>query len=153
VAEEVLESLAFVLPAFEEEQSPAPEAADTTSASISFAGPFEGTLALSASCELLPAIAANMLGLDFGEVPSRETQQDAFKELVNVICGNLLPAIAGRQAVFDVAPAELPADGAVPATVAGNPPLATAQLHMEDGWVELALFAPPRVAAGAEAIA
>jgi len=153
VAEEVFESLAFVLPAFEQEQSAAPEAADKTAASISFAGPFEGTLVLSASNELPPAIAANMLGLDFGEVASREAQQDAFKELVNVICGNLLPAIAGEQAVFDVAPAELPADGAVPATVAGRPPLATAQLHMEEGWVDLALFIPRHVAADAETIA
>jgi len=104
VAEEVFESLAFVLPAFEEEGDPAerygggyseesapPEAADRTAASISFAGPFEGTLALSASNELLPAIAANMLGLDFGQVPSQEIQRDALKELLNVTCGNLLP--------------------------------------------------------------
>ncbi len=152
VAEDVFESLAFVLPAFEDEPSAAPEAEDRTAATISFTGPFEGTLALNASSELLPAIAANMLGLDFGEVPSREMQRDAFKELMNVICGNILPAIAGQQAVFDVAPAELPADNAIPATVAGDPPLATAQLHMEEGWVDLLLFVPQHVAADAEAV-
>ena len=153
VAEEVFESLAFVLPAFEEEESAPPETADRTSASISFAGPFEGTLALSASTELLPAVAANMLGLDFGEVPSQDIQRDAFKELLNVICGNLLPALAGEQAVFDVGAAELLADGAVPATVAGRPPLVGTRLHLEGGWVELVLFAPKDVATGAEATA
>ncbi len=168
VAEAVFESLAFVLPAFEEEghceESAPPEAADTTAASISFAGPFEGTLALSASNELLPAIAANMLGLDLDEwrpaahygggdpeVPWQDVQRDAFKELLNVTCGNLLPALAGEQAVFDVGAAELLVDGALPATVAGRPPLAAARLHLEGGWVELALFAPQRLAAGVEA--
>ena len=153
VAEEVFGSLAFVLPAFEEELSAPPQAADSTAASISFAGPFDGTLALSASDELLPAVAANMLGLDFGEVPSQDVQRDAFKELLNVTCGNLLPALAGQQAVFDVGAAELLADGALPATVAGRPPLAAARLQLEGGWVELVLFAPERVAAGAQATA
>ena len=153
VAEEVFESLAFVLPAFEEEQSAPPEAVDGTAASISFGGPFEGTLALIASNELLPAVAANMLGLDFGEIPSQGVQRDAFKELLNVICGNLLPTLIGQQAVFDVGAAELLADGAVPATVAGLPPLAATRLHLEAGWVELVLFAPASVAAGAEATA
>ncbi len=155
VAEAVFESLAFVLPAFEDEghcEEPAPpEAADRTAASISFTGPFEGTLALSASNELLPTIAANMLGLDFDEVPSQDVQRDAFKELLNVTCGNLLPALAGEQAVFDVGAAELLVDGALPATVAGRPPIAAARLHLEGGWVELVLFAPQRLAAGVEA--
>ncbi len=150
VAEDVFESLAFVLPAFEEEPSAAPEAEDRTAATISFAGPFEGTLALSASNELLPTIAANMLGLDYGESASPEIEQDAFKELMNVICGNLLPAIAGQEVIFDVAPAQLLADGAVPVTVAGYPPLATAQLHMEEGWVDVVLFAPQHLAAEPE---
>jgi len=153
MAEEVFESLAFVLPALEDEPSAPPEQADMTAAIISFTGPFAGTLVLNASSELLPAIAANMLGLDFGEVASREMQRDAFKELANVICGNILPVIAGEQAMFDVAPAELPDDNALPATLAGHTPLATAQLHMEKGWVSLLLFAPQHVAAAAEAIA
>jgi len=165
VAEEVFESLAFVLPAFEEEGDPAeryaggdseesapPEAADSTAASISFAGPFEGTLALSASNELLPAIAANMLGLDFGQVPSQEIQRDALKELLNVTCGNLLSEVAGEEAIFNVGGAELLADGALPARVAGRPPIAAARLHLEGGWVELALFVPECLAAGAKAI-
>ncbi len=153
VAEEIFGSLTFVLPAFEEEVSAPPETEDKTGASISFTGSFEGTLAVSVSNELLPAIAGNMLGLDFDELPSQGVQQDAFKELLNVICGNLLPALAGEQAVFDVGVAGLLADGAVPATVAGRPPLSSARLHLEDGWVDLVLFAPERVAAGAEATA
>jgi len=150
VAEEVFESLAFVLPAFEEEESAPPEGADRTAANIFFTGPFPGMLCVSVSDGLLPMIAANMLGLDFSEVPPENVQCDALKEVLNVICGNLLPRLAGEQAIFNVDAAELLAGGAIPATVGDRPPLAAAQLHLEDGWAELALFAPQSVAAGAE---
>jgi chemotaxis protein CheX len=151
VAEEVFESLAFVLPAFEEDESGPPTGTPKTAGSITFTGPFEGTLSVSVSNELLSAVAANMLGFDFGEVPSEDTQRDAFKELLNVICGNLLPALAGEDAVFDVGAAELIADGAVLEDVSGRPAIAGAKLHLEEGWAELVLFTPSCVAAGAEA--
>jgi len=149
VAEEVLESLAFVLPAIEEEEPGPPEGSEMATASISFTGPFEGTLVLRASSELLPAISSNMLGMDFDDVPPHDVQCDAFKELLNVICGNLLPKVAGEEAVFDVGEAQFLADGVIPATVAGRPAAATARLHMEEGWVELALFAANGIVAGA----
>ena len=140
-AEEVFESLAFVLPAFEEEEPPPDDSDDLTTAGIDFSGPFEGRLQISASDALLPAVAANMLGLDFGEMPAREVQIDAFKEMVNVICGNLLSRLADADAVFDVRAAEIVPDGAPPAM----PVAATARLHLEGGWAELTLFAPEEV--------
>jgi len=155
VVQEVLQSLAFVLPALEgEEEAPQPPSDESwTTGRISFTGPFDGSLILRLSDALLPEVGANMLGLDFGESCSPDQQTDAFAELLNVICGNLLPALAGQQAVFDVGSAELVADGTVPETVAGHPLVAVARLHMEGGWVELALFAPEHVAAGTEATA
>jgi len=148
VAERIFESLAFVLLAIEEEQErpPSSDRARRTSACISFSGPFKGSLFVSVSDELVPTIAANMLGLDFGEVPGEDVQRDALKELVNVTCGNLLPELAGSEAVFNVAPAEILSDGAIPSAVDGRPPLATACLHLEDGWAELVLFAPEDIA-------
>jgi len=155
VAEEVLQSLAFVLPAFEgeEEATQPPSDESWITGRISFTGPFDGSLILRLSNALLPEIGANMLGLDFGESCSPEQQMDAFTELLNVICGNLLPALAGQQAVFNVGAAELIADGRAPEAVAGRPLLAVARLHMEGGWAELAFFAPERIAAGTEATA
>jgi len=150
VAEEVFESLAFVLLAFEEEESSPPADATRTVASIAFAGAFEGMLFASVSDGLLPTIAANMLGLDFDEIPPQDVQRDALKELMNVTCGNLLPKVAGEEVVFDVGAAEVLPAGVMPATVGGQPPLAAARLHLEGGWADLALFAPERVAAGAE---
>ena len=56
-------------------------------------------------------LTENMLGLDEGEAEiSSDDQADALKETINVICGNLLPAIAGKDAVFDIQPPEILAD-------------------------------------------
>jgi len=91
------EKLALLFP--EQELSPEQEAAplDVT-VSVDFRGPFTGRLVLSSSASILPEIASNMLG----EAGSRQPplQRDALGELANVICGNLLPAIAGAEAVF-----------------------------------------------------
>lgn len=141
VAEEVFESLAFILLMLDEESAQADAATEVVVARIEFTGPFEGALFLSASTEMLPAIAANMLGLEGDPAPSPDQQGDAFKELLNVICGNLLPTIAGPEAVFGVRAAEILSEGRTPQTVRGQPPRAKARLNLEEGRAELALFA------------
>ena len=101
VVEETFASLAFMFPV----EPAAPAACDPETARqavVEFSGPFRGALLLSASPELLEPLASNMLGLDDGVCPSPEQKQDAFRELLNVICGNLLPAIASPREVFDV---------------------------------------------------
>lgn len=144
VALDVFQSLAFVFPAFEAEDggpsSEAPEA--PVVGQIEFAGPFEGVLALSVSDRLLPEIAGNMLGLDFDDSPSSDHQYDAFKELLNVICGNLLPLLAGEEAVFDVRPSEILSEGTLPCSIDGQPAVATTRVQLEGGSAELVLFAP-----------
>lgn len=142
VAEEVFESLAFVLLMPDQDGPPSSDNIGKAVASITFSGPFGGALFLSISEQMLPMIAANMLGLDFDETPTDVQQQDAFKELLNVICGNLLPRIAGTEAVFDVQKPMIVPDGQVPQTHQQQPPVATAQLNLEDGAAELACFGP-----------
>ncbi len=65
---------------------------------VVFHGPLRGQLILSVSGGILPAIVANMLGEarpdDFGAC------NDALGELANVICGNVLPEVAGPEAIF-----------------------------------------------------
>ena len=101
VVEETFASMAFMFPVEADPSAPqAPGAMDRVV--VEFSGPFRGSLLLSASSGMLEPLAANMLGLDEGISPSPEQQQDAFKELLNVICGNLLPAIASPREVFDV---------------------------------------------------
>ena len=103
VAEETFESLAFMfaMPG-DDEFGPDPDA-PLAVARVSFHGPFAGELHLGVSRDMLPDLAANMLGMDEqATAPTPEQQADALRELLNVVCGNLLPAIAGAEAVFNV---------------------------------------------------
>jgi CheY-specific phosphatase CheX len=95
------EELSFMLPAdtLNERQRAATPSAR---ASISFAGPFVGNLVVTAHGDLLPRISANMLGQD--KPPALSEQLDALREISNVVCGNLLPSLAGSDAIFDISP-------------------------------------------------
>lgn len=152
VAEEVFEDLAFVLVMPDDgsvEHDDCPDAA-TSVASISFRGPFSGTLFLTVSEELLPMIAANMLGLEDCETATQEEEQDAFKELLNVVCGNLLPEAAGVEAVFDVGGATLLDGDRTPQTLPGQSLVGKVRFNLEIGWAELAFFANEETRDGAE---
>jgi hypothetical protein len=96
-----LERLAFLF-AFPVEQAPAVEEAGLETARVDFSGAFSGGLELSLSAPVLVELAANMLGADEGKVLPVDEQRDALKELANVVCGNLLPVIAGRAKEFTI---------------------------------------------------
>ena len=77
-------------------------------------------------------------------------KQDGFRELANVICGNLLPALAGRNAVFDVQAPQRLEGGAVPETLNEQPRAGHAKLLLDSGWAELALYVKGQVPQVAE---
>ena len=107
---ETLERLAFMF-AFSDEGEENPPTDFMATASVSFTGPFSGTLVMMMSIEVLQELAGNMLGLDDGEEITEDQRSDALKETMNVICGNLLPAIAGDEVVFNIdVPGILPKD-------------------------------------------
>jgi CheY-specific phosphatase CheX len=93
------EELCFQFPDEElsEQQHDAPVDA---AVQVEFWGPFTGTLILRICGGLLPSIAANMLGEI--DPPSEAEQCDALGEIANIICGNVLPQIAGVQEVFQL---------------------------------------------------
>jgi hypothetical protein len=127
------EELGFMLPSPElepEQLAAKPEVAVT----VRFRGPFNGGLTILLCGPLLPAIAANMLGEE--STPSVEQQQDALREVGNVICGNMLPLIAGTRPVFNV---DLPQVITDLAMVAQDTSLACSQLGIEKGRAELKL--------------
>ena len=66
--------------------------------SVAFRGPLSGRLVLRASSAILLELVTNMLGSD--EAHDCSMQHDALGELANVICGNLLPQVAGLNTVF-----------------------------------------------------
>jgi len=139
VAERAMEDLAFLLPV--PADSPPAVPPDAVTAAVAFEGPICGTLVLRVSPEMLPALAANMLGLDPGAPPSADQQQDALKELANVVCGNLLPALAGAEPVFNVRAPVLAVPGADAAPPPGAAPAAVARLALDVGTAEVLLYA------------
>ncbi len=104
-------------------------------ATIVFTGPLDGQLLLRVSENLLPELAANMLGED-DQRPESE-RWDALGEVANVVCGNLLPGLAGNKAVFRLQAPRMEACG-----VEETPPehlKARVPFTLEGGCVELLL--------------
>jgi len=93
------EEMGFMFPVTENEAEP-PAGAPEATVCVQFNGPFSGGLVIKAYGGLLAALAANMLGES--DTPSEQQQLDALGEVANVICGNLLPSVAGTTEVFDL---------------------------------------------------
>jgi hypothetical protein len=71
--------------------------------------------------------------------PDQEGQLDALCEVANVICGNMLPELAGTTAVFHICPAEIVAPEQA-RSCSSQMPIGEAHLGLEGGRVELRLF-------------
>lgn len=123
----------FVSPTLDDAQKAAP--ADAT-VIVSFGGPLSGRLVVTVCGDLLSSLAANMLGQE--AIPEPTQQYDALGEVANVICGNMLPAIAGVQAVFNIqAPQVQPPS---PAPADSEPPSAETHVGLDLGRADLLLF-------------
>ena len=138
VAVEVLEKIAFVFSSREEERDNL-DAASALTVKVNFCGLFNGMVLMAVSVHILPEITGNMLGIEDSEETTVEQQQDAVKELINVICGNLLPAVAGKSMVFSVDTPEIVTAGE---TLSKDGDLiASARLALEDeGKCDLFLY-------------
>lgn len=141
VAVETLDHLAFVFYSPEETNSKVQP--KLKSASVSFTGPFSGRLVMKMSTRTVLELTANMLGVDEAEV-SFEQQSDAVKEALNVICGNLLPAIAGNYAVFNINTPQMPSEenneGKNLENEDSNRSVAVSKLSIDDEPCEFYLF-------------
>jgi chemotaxis protein CheX len=127
----VLEQLAlmFLVPEDEAVPSFGPRAI----ALVRFEGEFSGSLIVSVGQEVLEELTGNMLGLVDPSEATSEQQFDSLKELANVLCGNLLPEVAGPHAVFHIgAPEQI--DLGTPTT---DEPVATTCVYTDTGDVEL----------------
>jgi CheY-specific phosphatase CheX len=105
---QVLEELCFVCPDPAPAKTEAEESA--TRVTIDFRGPSPGRFELRLLEVPIGELAAAMLGEEDGELTDAE-KRDAVGEVANVICGNLLPRLAGTDAVYDLGP---PTFGAPP---------------------------------------
>jgi len=104
------------------------------SAQVRFQGPFSGELHLHAFGKITGELTANMLGTI--EPPSIRQRCDAFAEAANVVCGNMLPGIAGTDAVFDLEAPQISAK----LPIMPEPPALSIGLHFDEGHVVVELF-------------
>jgi CheY-specific phosphatase CheX len=105
---------------------------------VAFSGPFRGYLLIKVCGGLLPMLAANMLGQ--ANAPPEDQQYDALGEVANVVCGNLLPRIAGAREVFQLGSPHLVECSDTTGDKAGSL-AAEVQVGVEAGRIELLLFA------------
>ncbi len=98
----VLEQLAFMFAEPPESESPDLGTAGIVQVSMSFHGPFHGTMDLTVPRSMCEELAANVLGLDPDDEMVTRSPFDALKELLNITCGNVLTTLAGDTPVFDL---------------------------------------------------
>jgi len=108
---------------------------------VDFTGPFNGKIFLLATDHIVEPLTLNMLGLmSPDELPPGVDTTDSLKEMANVICGNILPAIAGDDAVFDIGGPEITDTPAIPESIAGLKHIACRTLPVEEGFIRVAFF-------------
>jgi len=139
VGADVIESLAlmFLIPPEDAEDIPTEP---KTTVSVSFSGPVEGVLLLHITEQALQELASNMLGMDSQQPPTPEHELDAIKELGNVVCGNILPEIAGKKAICHVDAPVLLECQANEQTAQELKPKGSAKLFFDNGQLELELY-------------
>jgi len=143
VAAESLEKLAFIFsfPATDDDEMDYDSA---VAARVFFKGPFSGKLVIITSNQILVELTSNMLGIDDDEKTTRGQQDDALKETTNIICGNILPALAGEEEVFHIDTPEIisGADEIKNEIEGGNAqkPAGAAELAIDDEKCALYLF-------------
>lgn len=142
VIADALENLAFVF-AFDESEERAP---DGPCVELRFSGLFRGAFFLWLDSSLLDEITENMLGVEEGTPVSDIHREDALKEAANVISGNLLPEIGGKEAVFDLIPSEVNTSGGLDLALKGRKVSCRVTLSAEESVLTGALWFEDRKA-------
>jgi CheY-specific phosphatase CheX len=124
----------FIMP---EVEFPQKQAKFQGMARVIFRGAQPGCLLIKLYGNLLPTIALNMLGAD--ELPSVQGQADAFGELANIICGNILPFLGDPAAIYNLDRPEI-FTGTLAGPETDRRLLEKVELGLEDGRVELELY-------------
>jgi hypothetical protein len=132
--ERVLADFAFLFAEFEDLH---PDATESGSVHVLVTGELSCRVLLRAFGEVLPELAANMLGE--AEAPSAQEQQGSLRELANVVVGNWLPQCFGSRAVFDLALRD--GDSAPSMTATAESLLLTVRVPLEKGSLQAELYA------------
>lgn len=106
IVSKTLEDLTFLFTTPESWEMPN-YSGDEKLVSVRFMGHFEGDLIFVCPPSVGREMTVNMLGLDDDEGVAEAQIQDALKEVINIICGNILPILAGADAVFNIMAPEI----------------------------------------------
>jgi CheY-specific phosphatase CheX len=136
VANETLEKLAFLF-AFPDDERDGDGQEPAVIGRVGFNGHFDGSLLMIVSESVIPELAANMLGLEDDAEISTAEQQDAFKEILNVICGNVLPAIAGEKVEFNIEAPEIISQKDAAKLDRKNKSVYVVRLMLEEGFCDI----------------
>jgi CheY-specific phosphatase CheX len=118
-------------------------------AHVLFNGPFSGQLLLSISENILNELVQNMLGIESDEKISIEKMYDGLKELLNVVCGNLLPALVGKQEIFHINVPTTISQGEYKELIQKQPPFSRTRLDLENGKAIFTLLIQGQILTGA----
>jgi hypothetical protein len=100
VFSDVLANVAFL---FGEEDQPGPAAEGAwLETSISYRGPCQGRLRFRCPRAFAKLLATNLLGIDPEDNDAESKSEDAVKELMNILCGQMITAMHGTGEVFDL---------------------------------------------------
>ena len=136
VTNETLEKLAFLF-AFPDDERDSDGPQPAIAGRVGFNGFFSGSLVIRIASSVVRELSVNMLGLDDDDEISPEDQQDAFKELLNVICGNALPAIAGDHVEFNIEAPEILSESHASFALNKNKPLCVCRLMIDEGFCDV----------------
>ena len=100
---EVLEKQAFLFPDRTSAESLPPQSGNMILAYMRFSGsPAKGEIGFYAPEVMCREMAANLLGVDDDDEAAASQAADSLKEMLNMVCGNFLTALAGGSVVFDL---------------------------------------------------
>ncbi len=99
---DVLEDLAFMFgEQVDKDEIPFTDS-DYIQVAMTFSGPSKGQLSLTVPEDMSAVIASNILGMDLDESSVSENDYDALKEVLNVICGQIITSLEGEEPIFDL---------------------------------------------------
>jgi len=111
---EVLGNLAFMVS--DDEPAYLPPGAVWLRCEVSYRGAVGGTLTCWGTRDFAIQLAANLLGIEPDEGDARASAEDALREFMNVLCGQLVTAWYGSQAVANLSIPVVRADAEPPET-------------------------------------
>ncbi len=104
---DVLEQLAFMFCDELDKTDVQNSDEDFLKATMVFSGHHGGAVDIIVPRQLSPALVYNILGLDEDDAIESDIAEDALKELLNTLCGRMLPALFTDIETFDLHPPEI----------------------------------------------